>query len=246
MSQLALALEADVSQRHLSFVESGRSRPSREMTLRLAEHLSVPLRDRNVLLVAAGYAPVYPERPLDDPDLQAARHTVELILKGYAPYPAIAIDRHWNLEMANAAALRLMRGVAPELLEPPVNVLRVSLNPDGLAPRIRNYREWRAHVLDRLHRQVGDTADAVLAELVDELAAYPVPSGAAFRTPGEKPPFAGIAVPLELDTPSGPLNFLSTTTVFGTALEVSLAELAIESFLPADEATAAACARLAS
>src|SRR5436309_4589141 len=173
MSQLALALEAEISSRHLSFVETGRSRPSREMVLRLAERLDVPLREQNTLLVAAGFAPAFPERRLSDAALASARNAVELVLAGHAPNPALAVDRHWSLVSANAAAERLLRGIDSNLLTPPVNVLRVSLHPAGLATRIVNFGEWRAHIFDRLRRQVHATADPILAALRDELAGYP-------------------------------------------------------------------------
>ena len=239
LTQLDLAVEAEVSQRHLSFVESGRSAPSREMVLRLAEHLDIPLRERNALFVAAGYAPIYRERALDDPGLQPARRAVELILRGHEPHPALAVDRHWTLVTANAAAGRLMAGADPKLLEPPLNVLRLSLHPQGLAPRIRNFREWRAHVLARLSRQMENAAEPALMALVEEFKAYPVPPGARPYQPTEQNGLGGIAVPLEFETEQGTLRFISTTTVFGTALDISLAELTIESFFPANEETAA-------
>jgi transcriptional regulator with XRE-family HTH domain len=236
LSQLALSAEAEISQRHLSFLESGRSTPSREMVLRLAEGLDVPLRERNLMLSAAGFAPVYRERPADDPDLAAARQAVAAILKAHEPFPALAIDRHWHLIDANAAVGPLLAGVDPALLAAPANVLRLSLHPDGLAPRVANYREWRAHILARLDRQIALSADSVLAALRDELAGYPVPPGNAPWRPGTtKGP--AIAVPFELETEAGRLSFLSATTVFGTALDISLSELAIETFLPADERT---------
>jgi transcriptional regulator with XRE-family HTH domain len=242
LSQLALALDAEISQRHLSFIESGRSSPSREMLLHLAEQLGVPLRERNALLVAAGYAPMYAERKLSDPDAAAARRVVEWILKGHEPYPALAVDRHWSLVTANTPALRLMEGVDAALLEPPINVLRVSLHPAGLAPRIVNFFEWRSHVLERLAQQVTASADATLGELLEELKRYPAPAGAASRGAAD---LGGLAVPLELATGAGVLSFISTTTVFGTPVDVSLSELAIESFFPADEPTAAALRQLA-
>jgi transcriptional regulator with XRE-family HTH domain len=236
-SQLDLSLDAEISQRHLSFVESGRSLPSREMVLRLAEELDVPLRERNALLLAAGYAPMFQERPLTDPAMQAARAAVDLVLKGHEPFPALAVDRHWTLVAANAAVPPLLEGVADlSLLQPPVNVLRLSLHPGGLAPRILNLAEWRAHILERLRQQVWTTADAVLAALADELAALPAPRARPRLV--EQRDYAGVAVPLELATPAGTLSFLSTTTVFGTPVDVTLAELAIEAFFPADEATA--------
>jgi transcriptional regulator with XRE-family HTH domain len=235
-SQLALSAEAEISQRHVSFLESGRSAPSREMVLRLTDVLEVPLRERNLMLASAGFAPVYRERPPDDPDMEAARQAVSAILKGHEPFPALAIDRHWHLVQANASVGPLLASVAPGLLNPPVNVLRLSLHPAGLAGRIINFREWRAHILARLDRQVALTADSVLAALRDELADYPVPPGAApWRREAAKGP--AIAVPLVLETAAGRLSFLSATTVFGTALDISLAELAIESFLPADQQT---------
>ena len=175
MSQLDLALEAEISARHLSFIETGRSQPSREMVLQLTERLDIPLRERNVLLVAAGYAPIFPEKTLDDPALAAARRAVDLVLKGHEPFPALAVDRHWNLIASNAAVPPLLIGADPSLLRPPINVLRLSLHPDGLAPRIANLAEWRAHLLARLRRQIEISADKVLVELLNELAALPAP-----------------------------------------------------------------------
>lgn len=236
MSQLDLAHEADISTRHLSFVETGRSVPSREMVLRLAERLDVPLRERNALLVSAGYAPMYKERPLDDPALAAARKAVDLILKSHEPYPALAVDRHWNLLAANAMVPHLMAGVGPELLGPPLNVLRLSLHPQGLASRIVNLGQWRDHLFERLRQQIHATGDAVLAALLDELRSYPVPDGAHdTRLDGE---LLGVAMPFQYRTAEGGvLNFISTTTVFGTPVDVTLQELALETFFPADEFT---------
>lgn len=239
LSQLALAAEAEVSQRHLSFIESGRSSPSREVILRLAERLALPLRERNQLLVAAGYAPVFQARPADDPAMAAAHRAVALILERHEPFPALAVDRHWTLVHANAAVGRLLAGVAPALLAPPVNVLRLSLHPDGLAGRIVNFREWRDHVLSRLGEQVSLTADPALTALLEELRAYPVPPGAAPHSRPATNPLAGVAVPFRLRLEAGVLSFLSTTTVFGTALDITLSELAIEAFFPADDETAA-------
>jgi transcriptional regulator with XRE-family HTH domain len=235
MSQLDLSLEAEISTRHLSFVESGRSLPSRGMVLRLAERLAVPLRARNALLLAAGYAPAYAERTLDDPALAPARRAIDAILKGHEPFPALAVDRHWTLVAANDAVPPLLAGVAGALLEPPVNVLRLSLHPQGLAPRIVNLGEWRLHLLERLEEQCIASGDPTLAALRDELLTYPAP-------PAEKPrkDFAGLIVPLVLDVGGHELSFISTTTMFGTPIEVTLSELAIESFFPADEKTAAA------
>lgn len=240
LSQLELALAAEVSQRHLSFLESGRAAPSREMVLRLAESLAIPLRERNVLLAAAGFAPVYPERALDDPNLGAARRAVELILEGHMPHPALAIDRHWHLVSANRAVAPLLAGADEKLLTPPVNVLRLSLHPDGLASRIGNFRQWRAHILDRLGQQIDASGDAGLTGLLEELKGYPVPPGARPYRPCAEDSLGGIAVPLEYMMEKGTLRFLSTTTVFGTALDISLSELAIETFFPADAETAEA------
>ena len=238
LSQLDLALEAEISPRHLSFLETGRSQPSREMLLRLAEQLRVPLRERNLLLLAAGYAPLFPERPLAAPELEAARRAVELVLAGHEPAPALAIDRHWTLAAANRAVAPLLAGVDAVLLQPPVNVIRLSLHPLGLAPRILNYGEWRAHLLARLREQVALSADAVLERLLREVAAYPAPPGASSpHHPAPAGP-APVVVPLRLRTDAGELAFISTTTVFGTPIDITLAELAIESFFPADATTA--------
>jgi transcriptional regulator with XRE-family HTH domain len=237
-SQLDLALDAEISARHLSFLETGRSRPSREMVLRLAEKLDVPLRERNELLVAAGFAPVFPERPLDDPTLQAARRAIDLVLKGHEPYPALAVDRHWTLVASNAAVPALLGGVDSTLLEPPVNVLRLSLHPGGLAPRIANIGEWRAHLFERLRRQIELTADQALIGLLEELRSYPV-----HREEAPQPPavdYGNVVVPFRLRTGDRELAFFSTTTVFGTPIDITLSELAIEAFFPADEATASA------
>jgi transcriptional regulator with XRE-family HTH domain len=238
LSQLDLALEADISTKHLSFLETGRAQPSRDMVLRLAEELDVPLRERNVLLVSAGYAPVFPQRALGDPALQPARKAVDLVLKGHEPYPALAIDRHWTLVAHNAAVPLLIAGASPKLLQPPVNVLRLSLHPEGLAPRIRNLAEWRAHLLTRLRQQIDVTADAMLTALLDELAAYPAPGGAKAARATVSYGYAGIVVPLQFLTDAGTLSLFSTTTIFGTPVDVTLSELAIESFFPADAATA--------
>ncbi|OHV84892.1 helix-turn-helix domain-containing protein [Rhizobium sp. LCM 4573] len=244
MSQLDLALEADISQRHLSFIESGRSQPSREMLLHLAERLGVPLRERNPMLLAAGFAPVFAERSLDDPALAPARRAVDMVLKGHEPFPALAVDRHWQLVAANGALAPLLAGVADQsLLEPPVNVLRLSLHPEGLAPSIANFSEWRHHLLERLHQQITMTGDPVLSALLEELAAYPFPDHPPKPTASSD--YAGIAVPLELRTDAGLLSFISTTTVFGTPVDVTLSELAVESFFPANEETAERLRRIA-
>ena len=244
LSQQDLAAEADVSTRHLSFVETGRAMPSREMVLRLAERLQVPLRRRNAMLVGAGVAPMYRERPLDDPSLAPARHAVERILRAHEPWPALAVDRHWNLVASNRMLPQLMAAAAPELLQPPVDVLRVSLHPRGVAPHIANLRQWREHLFERLRQQVQATGDAGLASLLEELRGYPVADDAGHaRLEGEH---QGVAVPLQLRSPEGGvLSFISTTTVFGTAVEVTVQELTLETFFPLDEATAQALRRMA-
>nr|WP_318227502.1 helix-turn-helix transcriptional regulator [Paraburkholderia terrae]MDW3659908.1 helix-turn-helix transcriptional regulator [Paraburkholderia terrae] len=242
MSQLLLASEAEISTRHLSFVESGRAQPSREMVMHLAERLDVPLRARNALLVAAGYAPLYRERQLSDPQLDAARAAIDLVLKGHEPYPAVAIDRHWTIVAANNALAPLLTAAKPALLEAPVNALRLSMHPDGIASQIANWHAWRAHLLSRLQRQVDVSADPTLAALYDELAAYPTPPDAD-ESPAS--PLEQIAVPLRLRTEIGVLSFFSTTTVFGTPVDVTLSELAIEAFFPADPQTAEALRKFA-
>jgi len=239
LSQLSLACEAEVSTRHLSFLETGRSQPSRQMVLLLAERLDVPLRERNALLVAAGFAPVFTERPLTDPALDVARRAVELVLKGHEPYPALAIDRHWTLVAANRAVAPLLAGIDPTLLQAPVNVLRLSLHPGGIAPRIVNASEWRTHIVERLRRQVAATADSTLAALLEELRTYPLADAGAAPQDSTSD-FGGVVVPLRLRTGAGVLSFVSTTTIFGTPVDVTLSELAIESFFPADAATKAA------
>lgn len=243
LSQLALACDAEISQRHLSFLESGRAAPSRDMVLHLAEQLDIPLRDRNVLLVAAGFAPIYRERPLSDPALEAARKAVDVVLKGHEPYPALAVDRHWTLVAANRAVSPLLAGADADLLQAPINVLRLSLHPAGLAPRIVNLAQWRAHVLTRLGRQVEISGDRALADLLRELRDYP--SASKGRDTAGADEFAGVVVPLQLASAAGALSFFSTTTVFGTPLDITLSELAIESFFPADAATANLMRRLA-
>lgn len=243
LSQLDLALDAEVSTRHLSFMETGRALPSRDMALRLAERLDMPLRERNALLIAAGYAPMFPEHRLDDPVLEPARKAMELVLAGHEPYPALAVDRHWNLVAANRALPPLLSGVDAALLKPPVNVLRLSLHPQGVAPRIANYHEWRAHLLARLRHQIGVSGDPVLAELLQELGAYAAPPGAG-PAPTANHAHAEVVVPFRLHTDAGVLSFISATTVFGTPIDVTLSELALESFFPADAATAQALQRM--
>jgi transcriptional regulator with XRE-family HTH domain len=242
LSQLDLASEAGISQRHLSFVESGRALPSREMLLHLAEELQIPLRERNRLLVAAGYAPSFPEHRLDEPELAAARAAVDAVLKGHEPFPALAVDRHWQLLAANAAVPPLLAEVEDRtLLSPPVNVLRLSLHPRGLAPAIVNLEQWRGHLLERLQRQIDATADPELIRLERELLALPRPRpDRPFRPALVGTGEALVAIPLRLRRGPRVLSFISTTTVFGTPVDVTLAELAVEAFFPADPETAAA------
>jgi transcriptional regulator with XRE-family HTH domain len=234
VSQLALACDAQISTKHLSFLETGRSSPSREMVLRLSRVLAIPLRERNGLLYAAGFAPVYPERSLDDPALAAARRAVDLVLRAHEPYPALAVDRGWNLVTANEAVPPLLEGASRHLLAAPINVLRLGLHPEGLAPRIRNLAQWRGHLLERLERQIEATADQGLRDLLEELRRYPAP--ADDRAPVEES--NAIAVPLELATERGTLSLISTTTIFGTPVDITLSELAVEAFFPADERSA--------
>jgi transcriptional regulator with XRE-family HTH domain len=234
LSQLELALEAEVSTRHLSFVETGRAQPSRDMVVRLAERLEVPLRERNHLLLAAGYAPAYPDSGGED---EAVRDAVRQVLRGHEPYPAIVVDRHWELLESNASAALLLEGVAPEQLAPPVNALRLALHPEGVAPRILNLGEWRAHLLSRLRRQVAATHDPQLASLLSELRAYPC----AQPEPSVELPGPGeIVVPLRLRHGDGELRFMSIVSTFGTPMDVTVQELSIEAFFPADRETAEA------
>jgi transcriptional regulator with XRE-family HTH domain len=244
LSQLDLALEAEVSPRHLSFVETGRSRPSRELLLHLAEHLEVPLRERNALLVAAGYAPVYRNTPLDALEMAPLRDALDKILAGHEPYPALVVDRRWDLVAMNRPAFAILTdSVAPELLTPPVNTLRVALHPQGLAPRIVNLREYSAHLLERLHRQTVASADAELVALHDELRRYP---GVCDEPSVPTDPASMLFVPMRLRGPDNvTLTFFSTLATFGTALDITIEELAVESFFPADQQTGEALRALA-
>jgi len=239
LSQLDVANEAAVSARHLSFVETGRSKPSRELVLHLAEHLDVPLRERNALLLAAGFAPAYAERPLDDDEMDPVRRALEHVLAGHEPYPAVIVDRRWDLVMANGTALGLFtEGIAAHLLEPPVNVYRLALHPEGLAPRVRNLDEYRHHLLTRLQRDALLSGSAELQALLQEVAAYP---GRAVPDTLDVSPAELLFLPVELTTGDGrELSFFSTIATFGTAHDVTVAELSIEAFFPADDATRAA------
>lgn len=233
LSQIALSVDADVSTRHLSFVESGRAGASRDLLLRLAQCLGMPLRERNHLLLAGGFAPGYGARDLADPEMAHVRTTLEMILEGHRPFPALLVDRQWHLVQANEPASQLIAGISPALLQPPVNLMRVALHPNGLAPRIGNSAEWRGHLLARLRAEILATADPALIALHDELAHLP---GARGKPAPHSP--ASIAVPLVLRTSDGQvLTLLSTTTVFGTANDVTLAELMLECFYPADQPT---------
>jgi transcriptional regulator with XRE-family HTH domain len=242
LSQLDLSLQADVSTRHLSYVETGRSRPTSSMILHLSDRLEIPLRERNALLLAGGYAPAFAESALDAPPMSAVNDAINAILEGHSPYPAVVVDRHWELVAGNDAIALLTAGAAGHLLEPPVNVLRLSLHPEGMAPRIVNLAEWRGHVLHRLAHQAEATGDQFLHELHAELSSYP--GGAASAR--EKGGSGAIVVPLRYRSGDAELSFFSTTTVFGTPLDVTVAELAIEAFYPADSATGEALRRAAS
>jgi transcriptional regulator with XRE-family HTH domain len=234
LSQFELALEAEVSSRHLSFVETGRSRPSAEMVLHLAERLDVPLRGRNDLLLAAGYAPAYGQRALDAPEMRSVSEAIEHMVGRHEPYPALVVDRQWDLVSANRALGSLVEGAAAHLLEPPVNVLRLWLHPEGLAPRIVNLPQWRAQLLGGLRRDALATGNPALIALHDELASY------SSADPGQPqcPAFAEVAVPLRVRSGNRELSFISTRTRFGNALDVTVGELSIESFFPTDEQTA--------
>jgi transcriptional regulator with XRE-family HTH domain len=239
VSQLDLALEAEVSARHLSFVETGRSRPSRELLLHLAEHLDVPLRERNALLLAAGYAPVYRETPLDAEAMAPVQRALDKVLASHEPFPAVIVDRHWDIVSINRPGVDILtEGVSAELLAPPANALRISLHPEGLAPRIANLIEYSDHLLTRLHREAVLSADPLLTALYRELQAYP---GVAEASSRDAAPADLLFVPLRLQGAGDrELKFFSTIATFGTALDITLAELAIESFFPANDATAAA------
>jgi transcriptional regulator with XRE-family HTH domain len=233
LSQLDLAGDAEISARHLSFVETGRAAPSRDMVLKLAERLNVPLRERNVLLVAAGFAPAFQQRSLDDPALKSARQAIDLVLKAHEPSPALAYDRHWNLVSANRMVMPLLEGIPARLLGQPFNILRLAFHPEALAARIVNLAEWAGHLLERLHRQCEVTADPELMKLYHELKAYPIPARS-----GPLPADNNVAIPFKLRLGGDVLSFMSTTMIFGTPVDITLSELALETFFPADDLTA--------
>ncbi|MFE9401206.1 helix-turn-helix domain-containing protein [Streptomyces sp. NPDC006530] len=238
LSQLELALRADSSARHISFIETGRSRPSEEMVLRLAEHLDVPVRERNALLLAAGYAPHYAQTPLDDPAMNSLREQMERLLRAYEPYPALMVDATYTVLAANRGIEMLLDGVAGHLLTPPVNAMRLTLHPEGLAPRIRNLAQWRGHLLEQMERQIALLRNAGLRALYEEVAAHPVPSGSQAPQTTGAPQAPPLALPLRIEVAGTVLSFISTIATFNTPMDVTVSELAIETFLPADAETA--------
>ncbi|MER7951394.1 helix-turn-helix transcriptional regulator [Streptomyces sp. NPDC096079] len=239
LSQLELALRADSSARHISFVETGRSRPSEEMVLKLAEHLDVPVRDRNALLLAAGYAPRYAESPLDAPRLETLRWGIQQLLDGYEPYPALVVDGTYTVVAANRGIELLLGGLPEHLLTPPMNAMRLTLHPEGLAPRIRNLREWRGHLLAQMDRQIALARSEPLRELYEEVAAYPLPERIDPEDRPDAEPYPYFALPLRIEHEGRVLSFVSSISTFNTPMDVTVAELAIETFLPADPETVA-------
>ncbi|MFI8323999.1 helix-turn-helix domain-containing protein [Streptomyces sp. NPDC085529] len=240
LSQLELALRADSSARHISFVETGRSRPSEEMILRLAEHLDVPVRDRNALLLAGGYAPRYAESTLDAPELETLREGLARLLRGYEPYPAVVVDGSYTVVAANRAIGMLLEGLPEHLLTPPMNVMRITLHPEGLAPRIRNLPEWRGHLLAQMERQIAFARSDALRTVYEEVTAYPLPepaAGGAAEDPADPEPYPYFALPLRIEHDGRVLSFVSSISTFNTPMDVTVAELAIETMLPADPAT---------
>ncbi|WP_030762068.1 helix-turn-helix domain-containing protein [Streptomyces griseus] len=237
LSQLELALRADSSARHISFVETGRSRPSEEMILRLAEHLDVPVRDRNALLLAGGYAPRYTESPLDAPELETLREGIARLLQGYEPYPALVVDGSYTVVAANRAIGLLLDGLPEHLLAPPMNAMRVTLHPEGLAPRIRNFREWRGHLLAQMERQIAFARSDALRAVYEEVTAYPLPEPADAGDAEDPEPYPYFALPLRIEHDGRVLSFVSSISTFNTPMDVTVAELAIETMLPADPAT---------
>ena len=235
MTQADLALAANSSTRHLSCLETGRSQPSRDMVLRLAEYLEVPPREQNVLLLAAGFAPAFEERSLEQ--LASARQAIDQILHAHKPYPAFALDRHWNVILSNSALPQLYEGCSPNLLRQPMNAVRLTLHPLGMGPRIVNFVEWRAHTITVLRQQIEARADPVIQALLAEVVAYPAPAGGIALATSDGP--QRYATPLQIVTRLGTVSFLNTTTIFGTPTDVTLSELALEMLFPADELTVA-------
>ncbi|MCH5670481.1 helix-turn-helix domain-containing protein [Streptomyces gilvus] len=236
VSQLELALRADSSARHISFIETGRSRPSEEMVLRLAEHLEVPVRERNALLLAAGYAPHYPETPLDSPALDALRQGLERLIRCHEPYPAFVVDAVYDVVAANRGMTMFLAGIPEFLLQPPLNAMRLTLHPEGLAPRIRNLPEWRGHLLAQMEREIALHRSEPLRRLYEEVAAYPVPDPEPRREPTA--PVPHFALPMQIEHDGRTLSFVSTISTFNTPMDVTVAELAMETLLPADPTTA--------
>ncbi len=235
MTQADLALAANSSTRHLSCLETGRAQPSRDMVLRLAEHLEIPLRDRNTLLLAAGFAPAFQERSLAE--LASARLAIEQVLQAHKPYPAFALNRHWSVVLSNNALPQLYEGCSPDLLRQPINAIRLVLHPLGMGPRILNFIEWRAHTITVLRQQIETRADPVIQALLTEVMSYPAPAGGIALATSDSP--QRYATPLRIATRLGTVSFLNTTTIFGTPTDVTLSELALEMLFPADEATVA-------
>ncbi|MFD3540687.1 helix-turn-helix domain-containing protein [Streptomyces sp. NPDC058662] len=236
ISQLELAGRADSSSRHISFIETGRSRPSEEMVLRLADRLDVPVRERNSLLLAAGYAPRFRRTPLDDPSMSSLREGLERLLTGYEPYPALVVDSAYDVVAANRGIAMLLDGIPAHLLEPPLNAMRLTLHPEGLAGRIHNFGEWRGHLLAQMERQIALARSEPLRALYAEVAAYPVPDRPGDTGPVEEPvPY--LALPLRIEHDGRILSFVSSISTFNTPMDVTVAELAIETLLPADPAT---------
>lgn len=244
LSQQGLAECADLSTRHLSFLETGRSSPSREMVLRLSDRLNVPMRERNVILEAAGFAPMYKISPLDAPEMQAAKRSLDIVLRSHLPNPCLVINGRYEIVAMNQAVGVLLKGANPEFLAEPVNVVKFSLHPDGLASSIVNFGQWRSHILERLERQLELSSDPYLKSLIAEVRDYPLPAAQDEMSDQENDAL-GVLLPLRLRTDAGILNFISTVTIFGTPHDITLQELAIETFFPADDFTAAELARLA-
>jgi transcriptional regulator with XRE-family HTH domain len=232
-----LALDVGVSPRHLSFVETGRSKPSPELVLALADHLEVPLRERNTLLLAAGYAPRYPETSLDDPAMAQVRAALQRLLDTHDPYPGVVIDRAWNIVLSNRAAGVLADGLPVELLGPPLNVFRVCLHPEGLAARTRNFEEWASYLLWQLHRLVLSTSDPDLLLLEEEVKTYPDVAALGRESLWDGWDAPALLVPVELELDGVHLSLFTTLTTFGTPRDITLSEVAVELFFPADEAT---------